>query len=127
MRKWIDKLLKIIHRNEGETVVESIVSLLVLSILLLAAAAMIQTALKMTVIATQNAKEMQEDTMNPVIWSDYDESANYSDSTNGNITFFAYKADDPEKTELFSVNNPVEFNQTGGVIAFSPPKEWEVD
>lgn len=117
MKKWIDKFIKILHQNKGETLMEIIVSLFVLSILLLVVTTMIQTALRMTSALTQSAKETQESVMNPVMWSDYTDIANYSDSNVVHITF-SYEINGETKI----ARHEVEFNVVDGVIAFSPRK-----
>lgn len=108
MKMWIQKTKKIIRSNKGETLVESIVSLLVLSILLFAVTTMIQTALRITSASTQTAKGIQ-DTLNIVIRSEY------SDSVPDQITFTASGFG-------ISATHDIILNKDGGIIAFAPPE-----
>lgn len=108
MKILIQRIKRIIRSNKGETIVESIVSLLILSILLLAVTTIIQTALRMTSVSIQNAKETQ-DLFNIVA------KAEYSDSEPAEITFSASDIN-------ISATHHIIFNKDDGIIAFSPPK-----
>lgn len=108
MKILIQRIKKIIRSNKGETIVESIVSLLILSILMLAVTTIIQTALKMTSVSIQNAKETQ-DVLNIIA------QAEYSDSEPAEITFSA------SDISISATHNTI-LNKDGGIIAFSPPK-----
>jgi len=115
MKISIQTIKKIFRSNKGETLVESIVSLLILSILLLAVTTMIQTALRMTSASAQKARGVQEDTVNPVILADYRDSEN-----DVAITFEATAIEGEYNIEA---KHNVVFNQDGGLIAFSPAEE----
>jgi len=116
MKISIQTIKKIFRSNKGETLVESIVSLLILSVLLLAVTTMIQTALRMTSASAQKARGMQEDTVNPVILADYRDSEN-----DVAITFEATAIEGEHNIEA---KHNVVFNQDGGLIAFSPAEEY---
>ena len=92
---------------------ESIVSMLVLSVLLAAITMMILTALKFTSTLTQRATEMQEDTINPAILSDYG-------SPPTEIRFTA-ASDAPEAASKISAKHNVNvYDNDDGIIAFAP-------
>lgn len=110
MKTLIQRIKKTIRSNKGETIMEGIVSLLVLSILLLVVTTMIQTALRMTSVSIQNAKESQ-DVFNDVALSEY------SDSESAEITFsFSFSG------TSMSAAHDIIVNKDGGIIAFAPPK-----
>ena len=106
MKRSIRKIRKTIRSNKGEMLLESIVSLLILSILLVSVAVTIQTALRITGISLQEAQETQETRINPLVL------AQYTDSEATNITFTAGG---------ILASHQVVFNLDGGILAFSPP------
>lgn len=108
MRMWTLRINKIICLNKGETLVESVVSLLVLSLLLLVVTATIQTALRMTSVSLQKVKETQ-DVLNAVARSEY------SESELAEITFSASGLG-------ISAKHNIVLNKDGGIIAFAPSK-----
>ncbi|MCL2088291.1 MAG: hypothetical protein FWH14_02295 [Oscillospiraceae bacterium] len=59
--------IDIIRSGRGEMIIESIASLLVLAVLLLSAAAMVGTAMRITSVSAQKAKTAEQ-TLNPVVW-----------------------------------------------------------
>jgi len=106
MRKWIHKIEKNIVSKRGETLAESIVSLLIFAILMLSVTMMIQTALRTTARSTRAAREAQ-DHINLVILSKYDEETDIT---------FSYEI----AGETKSVRHRVRFNESGGIIGFTP-------
>jgi len=112
MKKWVLKTKNILRSKRGETLMESIVSLLILTILLTAVGMMIQTALNMTLISTQNAREMQHDIANPTIRALY-----ATGSTDDTEIIFS----SPEIGAGFTASHEVVIFD-GGIIAFSPPE-----
>lgn len=115
MKMWIRRIKKIIRSNKGETLMETIVSLIILSILLLAVTTMIQTALRMTSISIQNAEGTQ-DNVNFVILSEYTLSE-YSDSGElAEITFTVSGMG-------ISASHDIILNKEGNIIAFTPKEE----
>lgn len=81
MRNWIRNTQVALGSAKGESLIESVISLLILSILMLAVAAILTTSLNITVRAVGNATALQEDTVNTIIMSDL------SDGEEGDIAF----------------------------------------
>ena len=105
MKRLICKSKKIINSNKGESIIESVTALLVLSILLISITMMIQTSLKMTGSSIQNANETQEKDINPLMVSEYNSSEEIS------ITFTAAGIEAGHK---------VIFNKDNEIRAFAP-------
>ncbi|MCL2538700.1 MAG: hypothetical protein FWE66_00015 [Oscillospiraceae bacterium] len=74
MKKLIRRTCDILRSKGGETIMESVVSMLVFSVLLVAVSAMVHTALTMILGSVRSAGIMQEQTINPVILSEYTET-----------------------------------------------------
>jgi len=68
-----DKIKTVLCSSKGETLMESIVSLLILVLLLTAIGVMIRTSFLMTARLTDDAREWQEDFANVVILAPLDE------------------------------------------------------
>jgi len=64
---------KRLRLRRGETLVEAIVSILLLAILLGTVTAMIQVSLNLTARALEEARELQNDTFNPAIFGTHDD------------------------------------------------------
>ena len=107
MKESLQRIKKNITDSKGETLMESIISLLILSVLLVAVATMIQAALGLTNSLTQRANSTQEDTINPVILTDY------SNSITNSIIFFA------EDGSISAAHDVLVFNEDG-LVGFSP-------
>jgi uncharacterized protein (UPF0333 family) len=107
MKILIQKIKKILHSNKGETLIESIASLLVLTVLIAAISTMINFSLRITSDATRNARAMQ-DTVNEVIWEEP------GDSLEITFTFI------DSGGIAISASHDVEFNEHGGIRAFYP-------
>ncbi|MCL1819030.1 MAG: hypothetical protein FWG36_00065 [Oscillospiraceae bacterium] len=71
MKKPKRKAGKILRSSRGETLIESIASLVMLTVLLLTVSVMLASAMKMTSVSTQDSIKMQEEEVNPVLMSDY--------------------------------------------------------
>lgn len=103
------KLKRIIRSDKGETITESIASLLVFMVLLLAVTTMTQTALKMTRESIQTATDAQEGYINNAMLSGYVSSGDVE-----SITFKSTVATNINTTHEVLINND------GGIIAFTP-------
>ena len=116
MSEWIRgfsnlKIKKMLSSNRGESLVESLVSLAVLTVLLVAIGLIIHTALRMTSISSVEATRTQEQVINPAI------STEFGDDETGEITFsFRFGVGTP----LINVTHDVKIYEEEGVIAFSP-------
>ena len=112
MNTLIRRAKKIFRSKKGETLMESIVSMLVLSVLLAAITMMILTALKFTNTLTQRATTMQEEKINPAVL--------LSKTTgSGEITFTA-ASDAPDAATDISAKHNVRVYDDDGIIAFAP-------
>lgn len=60
MTKWIARAKSTLSKNRGETLVESVVSILVFSIFMLAVTTMILASLRLTAASTKSAKANQD-------------------------------------------------------------------
>lgn len=118
MKKWIDNGKNIFHSTRGETILEGVVSLLLLSALILAVTMMVQSSFKMTSMFTQQSRQLQEDIINPIILSNEESGSNYSEYEETNINI-SYELDGKTKTAI----HKVEFNTADGIIAFAPEKK----
>jgi len=67
MRSLIIKIKKKLRQKRGETLIEAIISILLLAILLTTVTAMIQTSLRMTSNSMREADDLQKNTYNPAI------------------------------------------------------------
>ena len=70
LRSSLEKIWK---SNRGETVIESIISMIILSILLVSVAMILQTAIKMTERSLEMAESSQEGLANQLILDEYEE------------------------------------------------------
>lgn len=109
MKKWIHKIKKTLLSTEGESLAESIASLFVFLVLLLAVTIMIKTSLKITSTSILDAKKMQENIVNPVILSDISNGRRY------NITF----SNSASGIQIHAEHKVVLRNNSG-IIAFDP-------
>jgi len=75
MKNLIRDIKGILRSKRGELVLESIVSLLMFSILLAGVSAMLQTSIMMISVSIRNAKELQEQTINKITLSEYEYSS----------------------------------------------------
>ena len=107
MKKWTDKTKATIQCDKGETLIETIVSIIIFAIFMLAISMMISTSLKLTSVSTQNTNHMQEEIINPVMMYEY------NDSTNVNISF---------SNSVFgiSTSHTTRLNDKDGIVAFTP-------
>jgi len=108
------KILKRIN-NKGESLVESLVSLFVLSLLVLAIVSIIQVSLRLSHRAVNSAEDMQQ-AFNPLL-GDVFAGADERD-----IVFeFPINFTDTAGTVVtVSVTHTVRFENTQGILAFSP-------
>jgi len=114
MKKQIHKIKRILCSNKGETIMESIASLLILSILLMAVTMMIQTAQQLTAMSTTTATDVQENTINSAILGDYDGEKNLIITLeNAESSVGAYEVN-------MTASHAVIFTDDSGVVAFAP-------
>jgi len=106
MKKRILKIKRILRSNAGETIMESIASLLVLAILLMAVTMMIQTSLRMTAASNVSATESQAGTVNSAILGIF----------SGKGKDIVFSAPGGEISAAHTVN----FTNDDGIIAFIP-------
>lgn len=109
MKEWINRTKGIILSSGGETLMESLVSLLVLTILLLTVTAMIKTSFNMSGATIKNATDEQE-TVNKLVLSDYGDDYFESD-----ITF--------SSEDGISSTHGIKLFDSDGYIAFAPAGE----
>lgn len=105
MKRLTFKLKTVLLNNKGESLMESVASLLIFSILMMAVATMITASLRITSASTKDASERQ-DAVNKGIMEDYDTTP-----TNDTLTF--------EGTGI-NVTIPVEISDEDGYVAFIP-------
>ena len=67
MKTLRTKLKEIFGNNKGESLIESLVSVFVLALLILAITSIIQVSLRMSNRAIENAETMQVDVFNPLL------------------------------------------------------------
>ena len=109
MNILILKIKKIIKSNSGETLLEGIISIFVLTVLLAAVTMMIMTSLGMTRMLTENAEEAQESANDAIL-------VGYSGAgTNLKITFKSTNTND-----IIAEHNVVFYRSDDGTVAFSP-------
>ncbi|MCL2719528.1 MAG: prepilin-type N-terminal cleavage/methylation domain-containing protein [Lachnospiraceae bacterium] len=114
---------KMFCSNKGESLIESVISLFILSILILAVTSIIQVSLRMSNRSIANAAVMQENVLNPLLRSEFD-----GDGIVGAVTFNFVPTSgntDPPVDNFFEFDaiaisqNALIYNQ-GGLWAFSP-------
>ena len=66
MKLWTDKIKNVLRSKKGETMMEAIVSIIILAILLTTITAMISTSRLITARSMQRAGEVQEDIFNKI-------------------------------------------------------------
>lgn len=82
MINLINKIKIVLQNRKGETLTESVASLFVFSILMLAVATMISLSLRITGNSTESAKINQEKFINPIIHEEWLESSSRDDTLN---------------------------------------------
>lgn len=120
---------KLFSDNRGESLIESLVSVFILAILVLAITGVIIVSLRISNRAIENAGSLQNEWLNPLFRGDYDrgDSAIVNGVevpvvTEGDIIFeFRYFADEANEIEI-DVTVPILLYQhpTGGTWAFRP-------
>ena len=110
----ISKIKKILRSKSGETIMEAIASMLILTILLTTIASMIRFSLNLTSITSEKADMEQEEVMNYLLLDDFGGVSNPTAViTTAVITL---KADG-----ISAVNHTVDFyTDENGTIAFIP-------
>jgi competence protein ComGC len=114
MKKLIHKFRKALRSNRGETIMESLASLFLMSILLMAITMMIQTSQQMTIVATTTATDVQENIINSAILGDYDGDKPLV------VTLKNAVPDAGAYIVNISASHQVRFTDEGGVVAFAP-------
>ena len=71
MRSLVRRIKYSLSSRKGETLIEAIVSIVILAILLSTITLMISTSRRLTANSMIEAREMQEDVLNPVYLGDY--------------------------------------------------------
>jgi len=97
-----------LRSNGGETLVEAIVSILLLAILLGTVTAMIQVSLNLTARALEEAADLQNNTFNPAIFGTHEDIAL------GAITF------DSPSTLVNTQHDIYVFEITEDIVSFNP-------
>ena len=109
MRSLIFGINNALRSKKGETLVEAIVSILLLTILLGTITAMIHTSLRLTANTMQEADGMQNDVFNPAI---FDTQPNLSP---GSLSFGTLS------TTLIDTQHDIYiFDNTGDMVSFYP-------
>ncbi len=103
MKKLIHEIERKIRSKKGETLIESLVSILILTLLSLAVAVAVQSALNITGDSLKRAQETQ-DKVNAVIHA--------ASGTAGTITF--------EDSNGITAHHTVTIYNTDGITAFYP-------
>jgi len=110
---------KRLRSNRGETLVEAIVSILLLAILMTTVTLMIQTSLRLTANSMQDAERVQNDLFNPAVWNTQEGltpgqiSFNYSPDSSSINADYGIFIDTKHDIQLFED----EFND---IVAFYP-------
>ena len=119
MKSLIHRISNKLRSKKGETLVEAIISILLLTILLSTITAMISTSRRMTARSMETAREMQNETFNPAASSNPDRFIPGGEiSFSGEIeTSDALITIDIASTHNISIFDD-DFNEN--IIAFSP-------
>lgn len=114
MKIWTRRNIKNITQNSGELLVETIISIALLSVLLLAVITIIQSSRSVLSTSIQNAKTFQEDVVNQAIL------VSYSDGTSTEIEFqYSYYIGGERKDK--SATHDIIYDD--GIKAFSPSED----
>jgi len=105
MKTPIRKIKRLLISKKGETIVESIVSIFIMTVLLVSVTSMIQIALRTTSSSIKEAKRVQEEIINPLI----------SSGGSGNMVTLTFKI-----PGLPDVTHNVVLSANEGIIAFAP-------
>ena len=128
MKFLIGKIKRLLYYKKGETLMEAIVSVLLLSILLVTVTAMIQTSRNVTANSMQRAQEFQEELFNLTTFaSDEDDFDHDLDDVDmeieeGKITFvlpgnFAFNL----PTGVYVIDHNIQvYDNNGIIVAFIP-------
>jgi len=112
------RIIRIFKQKRGETLVEAIVSILLLTILLTTITVMIQTSFRLTANAMREAEEMQELRFNPAFLNDFDE---VDDLQLGKIVFSYINTD--EGIEINSEHVIFVYERNADIISFYPDND----
>jgi len=116
MKSLIRTLIKKLRCKNGETLVEAIVSILLLAILLATVTAMISTSLRMTANSMRDAVDIQEGLLNRAILGELPDPDLFPDASHQRVTFTIGST-----TPLISaVHNIDVLDTTENIIAFYP-------
>jgi hypothetical protein len=119
------RVKEILHSNKGESLIESILSIMILAIMLVAITTVIMTSLNITTRTVIMASDFQRD-LNEVVLSNYDfaddEGNVVSDPIAANITFEFIITDPAANYVPSGTTDPVGvwLNTVRGIIAFGP-------
>ena len=112
MKSLILRIKKVLRTNKGETLMEAIVSILLLAILLTTITAMIRSSLNMTANIMQEAQRVQEELINPAFLATID-PANL-DADEVSFTFTA------SSIVMTASHDVLVFDNTDNISAFYP-------
>jgi len=109
MKSLKDSIKKVLRSNRGETLVEAIVSILLLAILMTTVTAMIQTSLRLTANSMRDAEELQSDTFNLAI------AGTHPDFSPGVVAF------ETKSPALIKTQHDIDIlEDTGDIVFFYP-------
>ena len=111
MKSLIGKIKRILHKQTGEILMEAIVSVLLLAILLVTITTMIQTSRNITANSMQEARQFQEEVLNPAVLA-----SDEQDLVTGNIAFTFT----PSTTPLTLEHKIIILENNGNIVAFYP-------
>jgi Tfp pilus assembly protein PilV len=106
--------------SKGESLIETIASLLLLTIIFASITSMVQVSIKYSDTATQRARENQE-AVNPVVLQERDDD----DDVATTRIFFVY--DDPDGLFHINVSYTVDYFSDSGFVSFTPNLDYEDD
>ena len=98
-----------LRSRKGETLLETVISFLLLAVLLMGVSFMTETALRITRASTDSARATQQEVVNPLLRRDAGRFAP------GATVEFSFPG-----TGLEKVSHPVRLYQDNGLIAFIP-------
>jgi len=108
MVSLIIRIKKIFHSNKGETLMEAIVSIILLTILLTTITAMISISQRMTANAIRQANNTQARAFNAIILKDddifNDAIISFTPALNSDLTFVDITSDISHSIKLFDID-----------------------
>ena len=127
MKSLIQRIKKSLCPAKGETLVEAIVSILILAIMMTIIVTMISTSMRLTANSMEEARAIQQGTLNPAFLGDLPAGADVTELKITSLSLFDALPDYvPAQHDVLVFDNDA-FETNQNVVAFYPDLNQDLD